>query len=176
MRAVAITWPEVAERRCEPLISIPTGITSSGLISHAECMLAALSANSRLIPPCKRPNGCRVAFEIGIRRVNPFSSTDTISTPRGSSAVLGIRRWKSASDFKAGPGRGQKFGFEPLGVYRMGWMLFDPFQRIGRAFVGRKHRIENVSDHSLINDQRQPLDQGLAFKIKPRQVQRMSEG
>ena len=85
-----MTWPDVAERRCEPLISMPTGATSSGLTSQAECMLAALSASSRLIPPCKRPNGCRVAFVMGMRKVNPFSSTDKTSIPSGSSAVLGM--------------------------------------------------------------------------------------
>ena len=89
---MAITCPELAERRWEPLISIPTGITSSGLMFQAECMLAALSASNRLIPPCSRPNGCRVASEIGIRRVSAFSFTATISTPSGSSAVFGMSR------------------------------------------------------------------------------------
>jgi hypothetical protein len=153
---------------------MPTGITSSGLMSQAECMLAALSANRRLIPPCKRPNGCRVAFVMGMRRVNPSSSTDTTSTSNGSSAVFGMSCWKSASDFKTETQRSRLFEYSNLVVipsapsrgkaalhgtadtltlsscYRM---LVNPLERLSCAFVRRKYGIKNVRNHPIIDDQ-----------------------
>jgi hypothetical protein len=58
-------------------------------------MLAALSANNKLIPPCSSPKGWRVALVMGIRRLSEFAFTEVTWTPSDSSAVFGMMRWKS---------------------------------------------------------------------------------
>ncbi len=82
--------PSEADRRWLPLISTPTGTKRERSISQHACMLAADSASTMLMPPCNSPIGWRARSDIGIRRRMCSESTDTISTPRASTAVLGI--------------------------------------------------------------------------------------
>src|SRR5699024_6923785 len=55
--ATAVTAPDFLLRTCLALISIPKTISSAGSIFKYPPILAAVSANKTLAPPCKKPAG-----------------------------------------------------------------------------------------------------------------------